>query len=432
MELILSVKNGQYFLEKVEELQDGKSRKKTNNQDKIFQTIENIKSSAIRITYRTKSARLYLGNGLYITLKDYKNYNNLDLYSHILGMVNEQTRVQNEIDNINKKRIIALGATVVSLSVAAFIGNNNQSIKVPAAVETITTIPTPTPIVTNIPTPTITPTATPTPTPTITPTPTPAVFDKEYRMAESLELFSSNTDNGIIPLATGITEFVFNRMSNFMNSADWNHYERYGSDFGIDKYLLLAIDYTESNLEHEKTLPNGSGYNGHAVGISQHENPNNERDITAYNYNTGQWETERMTMESACDLELNIKMAAMILQNRLHKYNNNIYLVIQSYNYGESAINDILNAYSEETGKSIDDIINDYTDIGWLKYVKDYHENPQKYNPKWQYKTYGNDEYLNRVLGYYIGTVSENLLPDGSKVSTDLISLEKHYEVKNR
>lgn len=434
MELILSVKNGQYFLEKNDKTSEGNVGKRTNNQTIIYETFRKINSSALRITYRSKSARLYFGNGLYVTLKGYQNYSDLDLYSDILGKVNEKTRIQQEIDNINKKRFksgLLTGAAILSLSAITVFGiHHSQNLEVPAATISITPTNTPTPIPTPTitPTPTIAPTNTPTPIPTIMPMPT-----TDERIEESLQLFSTNSNSEIIPLATKITEYSYNKMKKYFQTEAWQHTERYSSDFGVDKYLLLAYGCAETFLEHEATIPGGSGYNGYGVGMYQHETPDKyERDIIAYNYNTGEWETERMCMESACDLELNIKMATMILQNRLHKYDNNIYITIQSYNYGETGMQMVLEAYANELNCTVEDVIRNKEDIGWMKYVEDFHYNPQKYLPNWKHKTYGNEEYVKDVLGYYIGTESINMRSDGTSTCTNLLTMEMSDEEKSR
>lgn len=428
MEIVLSIKNDEYNLEKVE----ANNKKRTNNQDKIWKIISSINISAIRATYYNKDVKLFFGEGRYVTLKDYQKNKNLELYSNVLNCINENTRVIKNVSNINKKtikRIALTGTIVLSLT---FLGTSivNGKKNIPNA-QTITITPTIKP--TTIPTPTIIPTATPTVTPAITPVLDTLPKSFEDRFNESMLICKSNNFNFEgIALTTGYTEYFCKKVLECSKSEIWDYMNKYGEEFGVDPYLILAICYNETNLEHEKTIPGGSSYNGCAVGIGQHENPNGTNKITAFNYKTGEYETEVISMENACDLEKNIKMTTMLIQNKLKKYNNNIYAAIQSYNYGDWAMNVILNEYGRERKLSIDEILNDYTDTGWMKYVEYFHNNPQEYLSNWNYKTYGDSNYVKKVMGYYIGTESVNTLSDGSKVSINLVTLENTYETKKR
>lgn len=425
MELILNYKNGQYHLELKDNTSDYKNNKRTNNQEVINKVINNI-GNIVSVMYYPKYIKLYLGDGNHLILNNYHKNSNLDLYCDILSKIDEDTKIRYYANNCNIdkiKKIMYTGATFLTLSFVAIAAKNEKNIETPAAVEYITETPTPT----NTPIPTITPTViptvTPTVTPTATPTPTPSATD---RILESMSL-----NNSVV--SSKLTQYSYNKINNYLETEGWNYIQKYSKDFGVDPYLLLALGYTETNLEHEKTIPGGSVYNGYGVGMYQHETPDKyQRNINAYNYTTKELEIEKMNMESACNLELNIKMAAMILQNRLHKYNNNICIAIQSYNYGEKGIQKVLESYANEQNCSIEDIINNQNDLGWMKYVDHLHYNPQEYLPDWKYKTYGNEEYVKDVLGYYIGTESINLLPDGTEFVSNLLNMEINYDVKSR
>ena len=60
----------------------------------------------------------------------------------------------------------------------------------------------------------------------------------------------------------------------------------------------------------------------------------------------------------------------------------------------------ILDKTSLEIYKDKEKIINDYEKLPWLKYVQDVHENPSFYLTNWDYDTYGDSEYLAKVLSY--------------------------------
>lgn len=458
MELILDVKHGKYFLEKKNPNQRFK-RSSTNDIDKIYSAINSLRYTAIRATYYEKDVRLYFGNHNYVVLKNYKKYQNSQLYQNVMEYIDEDTKIISNIKHINEtkiKRMILTGALAISLAATVFnvVKSEGQEIEIEIEdpdlpddniTEPIITpvpqtpSPTPKPTITSTPTPKPTITSTPTPKPTITIEPTiplETFNESEYktfdeRLQDSLLMKSdSNISFSGIPLATSYSNYFLNRVNNFIETEGWEYYQKYGQDFGIDPYLGLAIGYTEAGLSHESTIPGGSNYNGHGVGIGQLEDPDGKTKVTAYNYETGQYETIVITMENACDLETNIKITMMLLQNKLYKYNNNIYATIQSYNYGDGAMKKILSAYAKEKNCEVEDILADSTDIGWSKYVKDLHENPKNYYPEWKYKTYGNDDYIKDVLGYYIGTETINTTSDGSKISIDLITMETTSDVK--
>lgn len=205
--------------------------------------------------------------------------------------------------------------------------------------------------------------------------------------------------------------------------------------YGIDPYLLAAKGLTESSLLHDEHCPGGSLYNGYGVGAFQLECPSGKEVISAYNYKTGEEDYLTITMENAIDFRKNTQAAAMHLQNRLNLYNGNVYLALQSYNYGVYMMNVIIYEYVNELGVGRDDVINNINDLGWLEIVKDVHVNPNDYyykatlnldtataedfenakaKYKWKHKTYGNGHYIADVLSYYMGLKCQNLNLNGS------------------
>jgi len=434
MEFLLSVKNGQYNLEKI----DGNVKRRTNNQDLISRVINSIDIPVIRATFAGRDVRMYFGDNRYLTLKNYTANKELELYSNVADYISENTRIIKNVNNVNKTKLkLITGLTIASLSITTVVNIgkkdnqsiNNQSINNPS-IETIS--PTDIPSITQ--TPIIKDTIESILEPVITEAPKIVeVKDFEDRLTESMLMsMSDRTDFVGIPLATNFNDYFCKKALECFKSDIWTFSNQYGNDFGVDPYIAYSLFYGETNFEHEKTIPGGSRYNGYGVGIGQHESPNGKNSVTAFNFNTNQYETEIISMENACDLEKNIKMSIMLLQNKLNKYNGNIYVAIQSYNYGDWAMNVILNEYAKEKNMTLDEILNDHSDTGWLKYVEYFHNNPQQYLPNWNYKTYGDPNYVTKIIGYYIGTESTNTLPDGTKVTTNLISCEKTYDVKSR
>jgi len=423
----LSIKNGKYYLEIIDKVNNKTIR--TNNQTEIFESISQFRNYADRVIEYDDKLK-FLFDDTCVILNDYETYKDKNLYSYIHDGIDEHTKIYKGVKRINKKKLATLlltGATIVTLGISGIAKLTKDEIQASNQTSTDITYVTPTPIPTATPIPIVTQTPIETPSPTVTPIP-----ENVNRLMETVKLKNNDINNSeIIPIATNLNDYALNRITDFFQTEGWNYIQKYSSEFGIDPYLLLAIGYSESNLLHEKTLPDGSSYNGFAVGRFQHETPDKEWNITAFNYQTNKFETVRMTMENAKSEEMNTKMAAMILQNRLYEFNNNIYLTLQSYNYGIRATNIIIDKYAEEINSTNEDVKNNYSDIGWMKYVKDFHNNPQDYI-KWDYKTYGDENYIQKVLGYYIGTETINYDDDGNLKNVNLIAMDNSYGTISR
>lgn len=210
--------------------------------------------------------------------------------------------------------------------------------------------------------------------------------------------------------------------------------------YGVDPYLLIAKGITESSLDHEACIPGGSRYNGYGVGVFQLENPDG-REVKAWNFQNGCEDSLLVTMENATDFRKNTEAAAMYLQNRLELYNGNVYLALQSYNYGPAMMKIVIHDYAKKMGITEEEVKNNISDLGWLEIVKDIHENPNDYyyrvkisldetDPNiirdakedyvWKQQTYGNDRYIADVLSYYVGEKCLNKNLNGENVVTDL------------
>ena len=118
----------------------------------------------------------------------------------------------------------------------------------------------------------------------------------------------------------------------------------------------------------------------------------------------------------------------MRYQKVLEKYHGNEKMALQSYNYGQGLMDLIVAIYADETGRTFDDVVVDYNDIGWIKYVKMVHNDPigfakaldeNKYSnfkatinylKNWQHGTYGDANYIAGVNSFYIGTYGDNIV----------------------
>lgn len=225
--------------------------------------------------------------------------------------------------------------------------------------------------------------------------------------------------SGTFAVGSELNEYVINKMDN--NAEIVQYILKYGEMYGVDPYILMAKAMQESSFNHNSCLPGGANYNGYGMGIMQHEKPDG-RKIVAYNYQTGQEDVVRVTFDNAMDLEMNIKMGAMHFQNCLKNNNGNLLLALQSYNYGQGMINSILNRYGKEQGLTPEEIMANYSDIGWLEYVTDAHNNAWRYIGDWN-GYYGDANYIKNVLRYFVGNEACYYY-DGEQVLFDLNTFE--------
>lgn len=217
-------------------------------------------------------------------------------------------------------------------------------------------------------------------------------FDYDFRL-------NNIPDNAVFSVGSALTEYVLNKIE---NSESLYYYKKYGEMYGIDPFILIAKGIQEASLNHNSCIPGGSNYNGYGVGICQLESPDG-REIVAHNYLTNEDDIIYLTMNNAIDLETNIKMGAMLFQNCLERCNGNLYLAIQSYNYSPGMMNIVLNKYATQIGSTVDAVKSNLTDTGWLNIVQDVHNNPTNYVNSWEHSTYGDENYIENVLRYFVG-----------------------------
>lgn len=164
----------------------------------------------------------------------------------------------------------------------------------------------------------------------------------------------------------------------------YNYYdliEKYSRMYGLDPNLVLAIATQERGV-HSATMDEGG-----ATGLMQVQNEiwENQEKIS-YNFDIGDYESYYITPEKIQDLEQNIRIGCSIFQECLQVMDYNIIAAIQCYNMGQGNMDDILNAYAYDTGKTKDEILSNPNDIGWLDY---------RYIPD-----AGDPEYVERVLSW--------------------------------
>ena len=124
---------------------------------------------------------------------------------------------------------------------------------------------------------------------------------------------------------------------------------------------MIAIATQERGIHSEDKDKGG------ATGLMQIQNNSwKNQKLTAFNYNTNSYETITVEENRLSDVYYNIKVGCMIFQNNLKEMKNNVIAAIQCYNMGATNMRKVLETYSNQTGKSINEILLDIDDYGWL------------------------------------------------------------------
>ena len=117
--------------------------------------------------------------------------------------------------------------------------------------------------------------------------------------------------------------------------------------------------------------------------------------LKAYNYETNSEEKIHITLDKLKDVDFNIKVGCAIFQNYLNQMNGNVIAAIQSYNMGPGSVKKIISTYASATGKTYDEVLNNFEDINWLDYRNSSYP--------------GDPDYVEHVSRYYNSDDSEKL-----------------------
>ena len=155
--------------------------------------------------------------------------------------------------------------------------------------------------------------------------------------------------------------------------------------YGIDPALALAIGTHERGM-HSEYVDSGGAIGLFQIQVEGAWNWNN-REISAYNFETGEVDTVIITKDSVSDVFENIKVGCMMIQDLLIRNNYNIAKAVTEYNYGAGNLNAVINTCSYNTGFSPDEF-NNIENLEWLNYRgiigggdPEYLENVFKYIP---------------------------------------------------
>lgn len=188
---------------------------------------------------------------------------------------------------------------------------------------------------------------------------------------------------------------------------------KYAKMYGIDPNLAIAVATQESKTGIHTTVTDPGG----ATGLMQIQNEVwIGENVTAYNFETKQDETINVTLNKIKDVEYNIKIGCMILQNSLEYMNYNTLAALQCYNMGYGNMNKILTKCSEETNKSIGEILSNVKDTKWMDYRK--------------IIRVGDQQYVEKVLSW-IGSEIEisNIKTDGSLISLNIANQKTENKI---
>ena len=187
---------------------------------------------------------------------------------------------------------------------------------------------------------------------------------------------------------------------------------KYSKLYGLDPTLVTAIATQERGI-HSEIMDSGG-----ATGLMQIQNSVWENgNLSAYNYETCSMEHIIVDVNKLSDLDYNIKIGCMILQNNLEYMNYNVFAATQSYNMGYGNMKKILNQYSIDTGKTIDEILNS-NDLGWLDYRN--------------IINVGDQFYLEHVLSWIGDDVEiNNLNKEKKEIKTHILCGEEVKKVNN-
>lgn len=159
----------------------------------------------------------------------------------------------------------------------------------------------------------------------------------------------------------------------------------YATKYGIDPNLVLAIATHERGI-HSETVDVGGGIGLFQIQISGGWNWSGQT-ITAYNFESGNYESVTISLNSVSDVFENIRVGCMMIQNVLMKYDYNLAWAITAYNYGDNYLQKVINECCLNTGIPLDEL-KQIDNLEWLDYRgiisggdENYLENVCKYIP---------------------------------------------------
>ncbi len=183
----------------------------------------------------------------------------------------------------------------------------------------------------------------------------------------------------------------------------------YANMYGLDENLVIAIATLRKEHNDEIDDEGKIGIMGITFDAWYGQT------LTAYDFydNTSK---EFVFDDKIYSLEGNIEAGCVIFQNELKKYNYNILVGLQSYQYGGYYMEQVLSYYAQDNNKTYEQVLNG-TSIDWMKYRSSYI--PDK-----------DSEYIEHVLSYYTGSGIIEMKKTTEDISK--INLNKKVELLNK
>lgn len=169
--------------------------------------------------------------------------------------------------------------------------------------------------------------------------------------------------------------------------------EKYAKITGIDKEIFECIIAQETGKNTSLELNKGGAIGPAQIQYNIHIN----QEKTLYNIETGETETFIVTDKLLKTIDGNLKTCAAILQEQLINYQGNIFLTIQSYNFGQGAMKIVTTNAANSTNQNVDNFIAEPLNLDWIEFIEKYSlEKEKKTGQK-----YGNPNYINDTLSFY-------------------------------
>ena len=193
------------------------------------------------------------------------------------------------------------------------------------------------------------------------------IIDEEYLYDDDMPVYSFDYEDR-----------SNSEKSNYAKENYTDLVSKYAATYGLDSKLVMAI-LTQENAYNEINNSNIG-----ANGVMQIESIWNGYEISAYNYETGNVDKERIDSASLANPEYAIKIGCMILNNQYATLYNKYYLngtitkdeviiaTVISYNKGITAICNLINNYGKDFTSHISETLGGDND--YLKHVFSYLE----------------------------------------------------------
>lgn len=203
----------------------------------------------------------------------------------------------------------------------------------------------------------------------------------EDNITELAENIETTTNSGMITMIQNTNDRTDSKKAIIARENYEDMISKYCNRYGLDSEVLLAIATQERGV-HSSVRDKGG-----AIGLMQVEvGVWNNESLSVKNVIENKYETINITEEKLSEADFNIKTGCAIFQDCLKKMDGNIFAAIQCYNMGYGNMLKILNSYAKDSGTSVDNILKNNEDLGWLEYRS--------------IINVGDKEYLENVLSY--------------------------------